>query len=448
MKNLFPKIVWLAWMIAAEAIAQEPDSLAKLTLEQAFDFALENNLEIKAQSKSVEIAENNVYPGRAGLLPTVSLIGDATYANNSSDVTIRTFQENPPQVNFDENGVETQTISAVVQADYVFFAGFSGKYRYKLLQDEQSLARYQQEALINNTVLAVAEIFLEVAKLQRREELLVENLAISQQRLDKVRDQFQFGKATGLLVLRAESDVNQDYNALDNIRLVKNNLIKDLNFLMGLAPESTYEVAIDYNLPALQSSEEIRQTMLSQNPELKLSQKGVELANHQLSVSQASRYPSVSGFANYGYFRQENDVQQLAEIQNLGFTLGISLRYNLFNGNQAKRDIENAKINTETSRIRQTQLEDKLYNQAIKELSNLQLLQAQLAREEQNLKTFQENFSRTEERYFTGKATSLEVRDAQIALLNAQITINDLEVDILQTSLRLEKLKGTLLENQ
>lgn len=100
-------------------------------------------------------------------IPTINLIGNASYINNSSDITIRTFTENPPTVNFDENGVTTQTVSVLAQADYVLFNGFSGKYRYALLQDEESLARLQQEILLNNTVLAVAELFLEIAKFQR-----------------------------------------------------------------------------------------------------------------------------------------------------------------------------------------------------------------------------------------------------------------------------------------
>lgn len=448
MKNLLYILGGLLWMSGASVGAQESPS--QLTLEQALDLALQQNQEIQIQQKRLEIADNNVYPGKAGLLPQINFIADASYANNLSDARIRTFQESPApaQINIDESGVETRTLSALVQADYVFFAGFSGRYRYKLLQNEQGLARYQQEVLVNNTALTVAEVFLEISKLQGRETLLKESIKLTQNRLDKLKDRFQFGKTTGLEILRGESDLNQDRNTLDQILLLKNNLLKDLNFLLGLEPEKSYEVQINYVQPEPGTSEEIRKSIRQENPSLKLSQAGLDLASNQLNLNRSQRYPQLSGFANYGFFRQENDVQQLAKIQNLGFTMGLSLRYNIFNGKQARKEIQNAQINRESNRLRRDQTEDDLYNQAIKELSNLKLLQTQLGREQENLKTFEENFARSEERYLAGKITSLEVRDAQLALLNAQTTINDLAVDLLRSSLRLENLKGTLLRRK
>ncbi len=427
--------------------AQEIQETYVLSLDEAFGLALKNNQSIQAQIKLTQIANNNVYPGKAGLLPSVNLLGDASYANNVSDIAIRTFQESPPEISFDESGVETRTLTAVIQADYIIFSGFSGKYRYKILQNEQSIALYQQESLINNTILTVAEIFLEIVKLQQREELLRENLFTSQKRLQKAQDLKEFGKSNGLLVLRAQTDVNQDENALDNLSLAKNNLLKDLNFLLGLEPNRTYKLGIDYTLPPLLSSEEIKRSILENNPDVKLSQNRVILSNNQLNLSQASRYPQVGTFANYGYFRQENDLQQLAEIKTLGFTLGVSLRYNLFKGNQNNRDIQNAKLGLESNKIRENQLLENLYTQAIKEQSNLQLLQDQLNREEENLITFEESFSRTESRYYAGKSSSLEVRDTQNALLASRINIQDLEIEILKASLRLESLKGTLVAN-
>ena len=74
------------------------------------------------------------------------------------------------------------------------------------------------------------------------------------------------------------------------------------------------------------------------------------------------------------------------------------------------------------------------------------LLRDQLVREEENIETFRESYSRTEERFYNGKVTSLDLRDAQNALLNAEITISNLKADILKSTLRLEGLKGSLMK--
>ena len=417
-----------------------------LSLEQAISLALENNQGLKIQQKQVEIAVNNVYPGNAGLVPTVSLIGDASYQNSDTDALIRTFTDNPPTVSISDGSAANTTYSAVVQADYVLLGGFSGRYQYRVLQDQRDLAYHQQQAVINQTIVAVSNLFLEIAKLQSREELLEKNVKIGQDRLNKVEDQFKFGKVTGLAVLRAKTDLNQDQSSLDQVLVAKNNLKRDLNFLIGLEAETKYRVSVSYQPPPVMEYEELKSAVRANNPEIQLRNKGVELADNQLKLNNTLRLPTLSAFANYGYFNQENDLQQLAEIETLGYTVGVSLRYNLFTGGRTNRNIQNARLDQEVSKFRQQQTEDQLLAEAVKEQNNLMLLQDQLTREEENIETFRESYTRTEERFYNGKASSLDLRDAQNSLLNAEVTINNLKADIMKTSLRLEALKGVLLK--
>ena len=176
----------------------QKDKIKTMTLEEAIAMGLENNKRIQVQGIRTEIAAKNVYLGNAGLLPTVNVIGSAQYSENQSDITIRTFQPNPPIVNFDEDGVVSETISAVVQADYQLIGGFAGKYRYRLLKNESEVFQLQQRAIIEETVVNITALFTEIGKLQSREELLLENIAITTKRLVRVEDRKQFGQATGL----------------------------------------------------------------------------------------------------------------------------------------------------------------------------------------------------------------------------------------------------------
>lgn len=437
-------LLLLGLIVPAVTYGQDTLTRKTLTLEQAIDLALENNHELAVQRQQVDIARNDVHPGNAGLLPTISLVGDGSYSQGQADVAIRTFTENPSRVDISEDGVVTQQAAAVVQADYVLIGGFSGKYRYRLLQRGETISGYQQEILANQTILSVGELFLEIAKLQRREELLQENQAISEERLQQAQDQFTFGQVTGLAVLRAETDLNQDRSTLDNTRLAKDNLLKDLNFLIGREAEATYEVAVVYQVPPLVSVDTLKQEVLRSNPEGKLQAESILLAQDRLKLSQARWYPRLSAFANYGYRGQKNDVQQLAELQNLGYTVGLSLRYPLYQGGTTRRTLQNKRREVDVEEIRHDQVRTQLINQAVKEHSTLQYLRAQLTREEQNLGTFVENFTRTRERYDNGQATSLDIRDAQTAQLNAKIIISDLQANVLQSFLRLEKLRGRL----
>ena len=448
MKNRYLIFMVLLFAFAkATTLTAQEQLVENLTLEDAIALGISNNKNLQIVSKEAAIAENNVYKGNAGLLPTVNLIGTAQYSNNQNETTIRTFQPQPPIITFDENGVESQTYNAVVQADYLLLGGFAGKYHYKLLQNQSTIAGLQQQATINGTIVGITELFTEIAKLQSREEFLLESIEVTQKRLEKANDRKQFGQATGLDLLRAETDLNKDLSSLDDVTLVKENLIKQLNQLIGKENNTLYRVNVNYIIPALEDSEIVLEQVKSNNPELQLAKQGVEIANNQLGLAESAYLPKVNFFANYGYFRQENEIQQLAEVQNLGVTVGAGVRFNIFNGSKTKRDIASAKMTIEQESLRVLDVEDRLITSTLQELNTLKTLNTQLVREEKNIATSEETFKRTEERYYNGQATNLDLRDTQTALLNAKVTITDIKLKIIESGIRIEGLKGTLFKN-
>lgn len=415
-----------------------------LSLEQALTLALENNKSIRIERERVSIAEERESIGNAGLLPTINLIGEANYSNNETDITLRTFQQPPAPatVNFDESGVASTTISGLVQADYTVFAGFSGKYRYRLLKSQNNIAQFQQQAVINQTVQEVSNLFLEIAKLQRREELLLETIKIDTDRISRINDEKQFGQATGLDVLNAQSNLNRDRTQLDEVLLAKNNLKRNLNFFIGYEPERRYRVMVEYRINAITEVDGVKSDVLANNPSLLLVREVVSIAESEIKLARSQELPRLDVFANYGYFNQENDLQQLAEITNLGYAVGGRLTFTIFNGNQTRTAIRTAKLNKETSELQEEQLADRLITDAITELNRMEILKNQLERERLNLRTFEEAYARTEERFKNGQATNLDLRDAQTALLDAQIIISELQVDLMKADITLNTLRG------
>ena len=267
--------------LAVSCFSQEKSR--ELTLEEAIALALENNQGLKIQQRQLDISENNVYVGNAGLVPTVSLIGNASYQNNDTEAVIRTFQESPPIININDGSAATTTYSAVVQADYVLLGGFAGRYQYQLLKDQRDLSYHQQQVVINQTIVTVSDLFLEIAKLQSQEELLERNIKIEEERLQKVEDQFKFGNVTGLAVLRTKTDLNRDRSSLDRVLVAKNNLKRDLNFFIGLEAETKYRVTVSYELPVINSVDELKREVETNNPSIQLSNKGVDIAEKTIS---------------------------------------------------------------------------------------------------------------------------------------------------------------------
>lgn len=438
-------IVMALACVMTTGIWGQKNKIKTMTLEEAIAMGLENNKRIQVQGIRTEIAAKNVYLGNAGLLPTVNVIGSAQYSENQSDITIRTFQPNPPIVNFDEDGVVSETISAVVQADYQLIGGFAGKYRYRLLKNESEVFQLQQRAIIEETVVNITALFTEIGKLQSREELLLENIAITTERLVRVEDRKQFGQATGLDVLRAKTDLNQENNALDDVKVIKSNLLKQLNVTIGLPPEEEYRVSVSYELPEEMENEKVLNEIKTGNTAILLANLGIEVAQNQIGLNSSAFLPKLNVFANYGYFNQQNDVQQLAEIENLGFVLGASLRFNVFNGSKTRRDLQSSKLNKEAQELDLKDLEEQTITLGLQELTSLATLGEQLRRETDNLVTFEETFERTQERFFNGQATNIDLNDSQNALLNARISVNDIKLDMVQRLVNLNSLQGKII---
>jgi len=71
-----------------------------------------------------------------------------------------------------------------------------------------------------------------------------------------------------------------------------------------------------------------------------------------------------------------------------------------------------------------------------------------LKAEEKNVETNKRNFSRTEEQFKLGQITTIEFRQAQINLLNAQSNLNQAKYDAKNAELKLLQLTGDLLNTK
>jgi outer membrane protein TolC len=420
---------------------------SSLTLDQAIAAAIEQNASIKIQRLETVAARNDVFKANAGKLPTVNAVAGGRYNNSYADVKLRTFQADPEFITLDEFGVQTAEANVGVQADYLLYDGGRSNARFRLLEELSDLERAKQEVLINQTILEVANVYFEILKLQNQAAFLTENINTSQARIENMEDKKSFGKATSLDILQLQTALNEDESTRDRILLVKANLMKDLNFLMRTSLDQNYTLADVAEIVEVPSIEATYEAMMVHNPQLRLSQVGLAVANTELTLNEVNNRPLVSSFANVGYNYQSNDVQQLARLHSAGVTVGLNASFNLFDGGVQRNRVAHAAIGVEIASEQCQLLVERLYNQVLKTHSSILLLQAQLQRAEQNLTTFEEAYAKTQDLFSAGKTNNLALRDAQIARLNALLRIDDLKVELLKADLQLKQLTGKLVEN-
>ena len=225
--KLFKAILVLVFVLinSKNLTAQTPESYS---LSEVIEKALIENDLIQLQKIETQISENSAKKGNAGYLPSINLVSGFDYQSNSSDILLRTFQPNPSTVQFDGNGVESKTFTAAFQLDYTLFDGFAQKNRYEILKQGAEIANKQQEIIINSVILDVTELYFQLYNLQKQEGLLSEIVATSKDRTTKIQRSFELGSINGLTKLQAETNLNRDLLLLEEIKVARKNMRKDL----------------------------------------------------------------------------------------------------------------------------------------------------------------------------------------------------------------------------
>ena len=419
-------------------------SQQQITLQEAFELAVENNHDIRVQMIRRQQSENSIFRGGAGQLPSLGIVGDAEFSRNDADLEIANFDtDGPTQVeSISIDGSESKVYNAALQLNYTLFDGFRGRYRFQQLQSQNESTKLDTRIAIENTLLSVADAYLSVLSEQDNVDILRQNLELSQNRLDRVREDRRSGTATNLDVLNAEVNYNADVIELSAAEVELEATTRLLIFQLGLDDEQTIEPTNTFQTNQNLQLQELMSSAMSQNAAILLAEEQQSNAELGRQISKAARYPSISLRGSYGYFRQEIDASNLPLLETLGFTAGVSLRYNIFNGRQVEREIENRRLDVQSSRIQLVSIQQEVQTEVRNVFARYRNSLRQLELAETNVETAERNFENSNEAFQLGQISSIELREAQINLLNETLRLNNLSFTAKQLELSLLVLSG------
>ena len=412
-----------------------------LQKSEAIALALENNYGIKTANNNVIIAENNSDVLNSGYLPSLSGNAGATLDVQNTEGQLVNGETRTA------DGVETKRYNASVNLNYTLFDGLGRYYNYKRLKEAYQLSELQARETIENTITQLLSVYFEVAQNTENLQTLTKVLDISKERLIRANYQFEFGQNNKLGVLNAEVDINNDSI---NIITAKQRLIsskRDLNLVMGNALKT--EFSIDTTVVfLLQLNKEILLSKLkTNNVNLLQIDKNINISTYDIKANKSTYLPTLGLSGSYGWNESSNDNPLAFTIQNTntGFSTGLNLTWNLFDGGSSMTRIKNAKINLENQELQKNEISltiERDFNNAWDDYQNkLEIYRIQ----ESNIITSKNNFDRTNEQFKIGRATSIEFRQAQINLLNAQLSENSAKYQAKTAEILVLQISGELL---
>jgi len=440
---LLPFLLFCFFLMQPEIIHAQ-----QLTLQQAFERALMNNHAIEIERIEEEKAENLTIPGNAGLLPSLELIGGGEFSVQDADLEIADFNDqggrNIRQISV--NGAESRTYNASVQLSYTLFDGFRGRYRYEKLRIQNSAASLSTQITIENTLLEVADAYLTLLRAEENMNIREENLAISEDRLERIIEDRRVGAATELNVLNAEVNYNADEIELSAAQVERRNAVRNLYYLMGDQPDGDIETVDSFVLNESLNPDELLRLTINQNTAILLADEQTSIAEQNKNIAGADRFPRISLSGSYGYFRQEVDASNLPLRETTGFTGGVTLSYNLFSGLSRKRSIDNARLNVKSSREQKMSVEKEVSKEVLNSYERYANTLRQLELTRLNVQTADRNFENSREAFRLGQISSIELREAQVNLLNEKLRFNNLTYLAKQNELVLMVLSGQLMD--
>ncbi len=437
MKSIFYTLFLTLFLSGPLAMAQ--DQL--LTKEEAIDLVLENNLDIQVARNTKQIDDNNADILNSGYLPSVTGNASGSIDKQDSEGVLANGDTRTAE------GAETRRYSAAVNVNYTLFDGLGRYYNYKNFKERSQQSELEVRQTIETTILQLFTVYYEAARLTENTNTLEQALEISKDRLKRAEYQFEFGQNTGLDVLNAEVDINTDSINLLNSRQQLRNTMRDLNLILNRELSSNFSADTTVNfVPELQMESMFNEAQLN-NVRLRIAEKDLNMGFNNIRVARSGYLPTIGLTGTYGWNESNNNSPLAFVLQNTstGVTGAINLTWNLFDGGSTITGIKNAKIAYKNQEIakKQIQLEvERDIRNAWDSYTNaLFVLQVQ----EKNLQTNQNNFKRTDERYKLGQVTSIEFRQAQLNLLNAELAKSQAKYNAKLAELQMLQISGQLL---
>ena len=430
--SLVIAIVFLTSLVKAQNV---------LTQEEAVKLTLQNNYDIKIANNAVEVADNNTSILNSGYLPTLTGNAGATYNldNNESQ-----FSDGRPNTVL--NGAESDRYNASLSLNYTIFDGLGRQYNYKSLKEQYQLSELQARETIENTVIQLFSVYYNVSQSLENVSALEETLKISKDRLVRAEYQFEYGQNTKLGVLNAEVDiVNDSINLINSKQQLKSSK-RDLNVVLGnvLEDDFTVETEVDFALKIKKDS--LFEKAKTRNIALLQTEKNIAISQLAIKSNKSAYLPTVGLVGTYGWNKNNNNaVSFVAVSTNTGLSAGLNLSWNIFDGGSTITRVRNAKINLETQQLQKDNILISItreFNNVWDDFTNkLEIYNLQ----ENNIVTAQNNFNRTQEKFKIGQVNSIEFRQAQLNLLNAELSKNQAKFAAKLAELSLLQLSGELL---
>jgi len=403
-----------------------------ITIQQAIDKTLSNNLQVKQSKLSESLADENLKQSKLALYPSL----------NSGVQQNMSWGRSQSASGLYEN-TQRYTLSASLSSGVDLFNGFSriNQIRQnKLLLDA---GKASTEKVKNDLILQVITSYLQILYNKDFLTAAQDQLTVARQQLNQQQQLLDEGNKTLADLSQAKSQVATAELNVTNAANALSISYLTLAQLMDIPSSTVYEVQLppinSFTTPSTAvDAEKIFREALSTFPDIKLAELNTSASKIGVEVARGNLYPRLSLSGSYGtsYFYSYNALVPSQTLRdqfknNLGKGIGLSLQIPIFNGLQARSGITRAKISLMQTETQEQLAKNNLNKIIYQAVADLKAAEARYESTKNAFEAQKDSYYVIEERYNVGLVNSLDYSTAQTNRNKAEIDMIQAKYDLL-----------------
>ena len=448
MKNIC--IIIFSLMVSSFVFSQE--NTQKFSLQEAIDYALENNRTAKNAASDVEAAKQQKWETISSGLPQINASIDYNKWLQQQLALIPAEFFGGVSGEFVEIAFGTkQSINARITVNQKLFDGsyLVGLQSAKVFLEISKNAKEKTDLEIRKAVInAYGNVLLAEESLK----ILKRNVLILEKNLDEITKIYQNGLEEEESVEQIQITLSSVKSNLNNTSRLKKLAYQMLNITLGIDIENP--IKLTDNLKSL-TSQNIVLSLLDADENIEKTVDYRIASNDKVSkelllkLEKSKALPTLNAFVNGVYDGYNDNFKFLNREQKwLGSSLlGVSMNIPIFSSLGRSAATQRAKINLEKAKEDLTETEQKLKLQIASAKSDYQFAIDEYDNKKENLNLAERIEKKNQTKFFEGIASSFELRQAQTQLYTAQQEFLQSMLNVINKKAELETVLNEIPKN-
>lgn len=380
----------------------------------AVKIALENNLNIKLVEADKEIAVINNNWGNAGKWPTVNI----NLSNTEALTNLNQVLSNGNEIK--RNGVTNNVVNANLVASWRIYNGKrieATKQRLEELEKIGDISVKQEMQRISYEVLLA---YYNIIRLNQQIKAINAIIALSKERFTIAKTRFDVGSAAKTDLLQSKIDLNEQHVTLSSLERQISISKANLNTLLKRPVDQPITILdSSFRIPVLKY-DDVTSRLDTQNLDLMRAERQRAILVEDRRIIQSGKLPFIAVNSNTNYNRNKASGGFFLTNQTYGPNIGLTIGIPIFNSNQFKTQLKTNTIQQRQQMIQkellQNQLQQDIYTAFLEWENAVKIAEV----EKNNVSLATENNNIATERFKKLQGNSIELRQAQLSLIQAQ----------------------------